>query len=463
MRKKLTLSENLLIGSLLFGLFFGAGNLIFPLELGQRSGANISLVTIGFLLSAVSLPILAVVATAASDSESLFDLSKAAGSKFAYFFTTLLYLTIGPGFAIPRTATTTYEVMFEGNESFYNSFGLLIFSLVFFALVLYFSIKKAKLIDTIGKFMTPLFLILLSILLIFTIFKPMGPVGMNLPTAKYVSNALAVGFVDGYNTLDAPAGLAFAIIIISNIKDLGVTDKKSMALETLKSGLVCLFAMSIIYTGLSFMGGASANILDDFANGAVILSQISEHYLGSLGHILLSIIVFVACLKTAIGLVSACSEMFEEMIKNKISYKTYCVIFSVVSLLIANLGLKQIITLSLPVLMFIYPISIVLIAISIISIFMGKRKFVYQLSLAVTAAFAFLDFLKTSPDFISKAPMVLRILDYANNSLPGYETGFAWVMPAVIAFIVGLIIDKKFLRNWIYLNKKYDVIWIYER
>lgn len=144
MKKNLTLSEKLLVGSLLFGLFFGAGNLIFPLELGQRSGSNITPVTIGFLLSAVSLPILAVVATAASDSESLFDLSKAAGSKFAYFFTTLLYLTIGPGFAIPRTATTTYEVVFEGNEAFYNSFGLLLFSVVFFALVLFFSIKKSK-------------------------------------------------------------------------------------------------------------------------------------------------------------------------------------------------------------------------------------------------------------------------------------------------------------------------------
>lgn len=449
MRKKLTLSENLLIGSLLFGLFFGAGNLIFPLELGQRSGANISLVTIGFLLSAVSLPILAVMATAASDSESLFDLSRAAGRKFAYFFTTLLYLTIGPGFAIPRTATTTYEVVFGGNNSFYNSLGLLIFSIVFFALVLYFSIKKAKLIDTIGKFMTPLFLILLLFLLIFTIFKPMGPVGINMPIPKYESNALAVGFVDGYNTLDAPAGLAFAIIIISSIKEFGVTDKKSMALETLKSGVVCLLAMSIIYAGLSFMGGASANILDKFENGAVILSKISEHYLGNLGHILLSIIVFVACLKTAIGLVSACSEMFEEMFKNKVSYKTYCIIFSLVSLLIANLGLKQIITLSLPVLMFIYPISIVLIVLSIISIFVGKRKFVYQLCLGVTAIFAFLDFLKAAPEIISKASFVTKILDLASTSLPGFEIGFAWVLPVVIAFLLGLIIDKKLLRNWI--------------
>lgn len=452
MKKNLTLSEKLLVGSLLFGLFFGAGNLIFPLELGQRSGSNITPVTIGFLLSAVSLPILAVVATAASDSESLFDLSKAAGSKFAYFFTTLLYLTIGPGFAIPRTATTTYEVVFEGNEVFYNSFGLLLFSVVFFALVLFFSIKKAKLIDTIGKFMTPIFLVLLSFLLILTIFKPMGTVGVSEPAPKYVSSPVAVGFVDGYNTLDAPAGLAFAIIIISSIKEFGVTDKKSMAIETLKSGLVCLFAMSLIYAGLSFMGGAAANILDDYENGAVILAKISEHFLGNLGHILLSIIVFIACLKTAIGLVSACSEMFEEMFNHRLNYKTYCVVFSVVSLLIANLGLKQIVALSVPVLMFIYPISIVLIALSIVSIFMGKRTFVYKTSLAVTGIFALLDFLKASPEFISKSSAVTNLLDFASRSLPGFDIGFAWFIPAIIAFFIAFIIDKKRVRNWIYFN-----------
>ena len=449
MRKKLTLSENLLIGSLLFGLFFGAGNLIFPLELGQRSGANITLVTIGFLLSAVSLPILAVVATAASDSESLFDLSKASGSKFAYFFTTLLYLTIGPGFAIPRTATTTYEVIFEGSQRFYNSRGLFIFSLVFFSLVLFFSIRKASLIDTIGKYMTPMFLILLSVLLLFSVFKPMGPIGSIEPTKRYTRNALAVGFVDGYNTLDAPAGLAFAIIIISNIKDLGVTDKKLMAKETLKSGIVCLIAMSIIYAGLSFMGGGAANILDEYENGAVILSKISSHYLGRLGYTTLSLIVFIACLKTAIGLVSACSEMFEDMFKNKITYKMYCVIFSFVSFLIANLGLSQIISLSLPVLMFIYPLSIVLIFLSIVSIFIGKRKLVYQISLGVTSLFAFLDLLKASPEIISKSKPVVSILDLGSKYLIGFEIGFAWFIPAIIAFFLALIIDKRYAKNWI--------------
>ena len=447
MKKTLKFSENILIGSLLFGLFFGAGNLIFPLELGQKSGANLLPVTIGFLLSAVSLPILAVAATAASDSESLFDLSKTAGKKFAYFFTTLLYLTIGPGFAIPRTATTSYEVAFEGFKNLHNNLALFLFSLVFFGLVLFFSIRKASLINTIGKYMTPIFLILLSILLILSIFKPMGDIGVGQADPKYMRFPLATGFIDGYNTLDAPAGLAFAIIIISNIKDLGVSDKKYMAKETLKSGIVCLIAMSIIYAGLAFMGAGSVNIMDEFANGAVILSAISNYYLGSVGHLLLGLIVFLACIKTAIGLVSACSEMFEEMFDFNISYKGYCLIFTIVSFLIANLGLEKIIALSLPVLLFIYPLSIALIVLSILSIFMGKREIVYKVSLLFTGIFAFLDFLKALPEILRSNVFVESILAFSKNYLPGFKLGFAWVLPAIIGFFIGLIIDKIIYNN----------------
>ena len=445
--KKFNLSENLLIGSLLFGLFFGAGNLIFPLELGFNSGGNLLYVTIGFLLSAVTLPILAVVATAASDSESLFDICRPTGVKFAYFFTCLLYLAIGPGFAIPRTATTSYEMVIGHFEQLNNSFSLIIFSIVFFAMVLYFSIKKAKLINTIGRYMTPIFLCLLSILLILSIIKPIGAVGSGLISKKYIASPLTAGIIDGYNTLDAPAGLAFAIIIISNIKNLGIKEPKSIAIETLKSGIVCLLAMSVIYAGLAYMGSCASNIMDEAENGARILAEISNYYLGGLGHLLLSAIVYIACLKTAIGLVSACSEMFVDMFKFNISYKKYCLIFTILSFLVANLGLKQIIALSLPVLLFIYPISIVLIFLSIISIYIGKRKIVYQAMLLTTGLAAVIDFLKASPAFISSSNIITSIVDFTVTYLPGASIGFGWVIPAILGLIIGLILDKKYIKN----------------
>lgn len=439
MKKTLNFKQILLIGSLLFGLFFGAGNLIFPLKMGQDAGYNIGPVTLGFLLSGVGLPILGVVAAAMSDSQSLFDIAVPAGKKFAYFFTILLYLTIGPGFAIPRTSTVSYEVSF-GSFSINQSLGLFIFSLIFFALALGFALNKGKLIDTIGKYLTPIFLVLLGVLVLLGIFKPMGPVGAIEPTNNYLSSPFLKGVIDGYNTLDAPASLAFAVIIIGAIKPFGLKDPQNIAKQTLKAGLVCLLAMSLVYVSLALLGASSTNIMEPAANGAIILAEISKYYLGDIGHILLSLIVIVACLKTSIGLISACSEMFSEMLSFDISYEKYCYIFAIISFAIANLGLETIISLSLPVLLFLYPLSIVLIILSMLSVKIGKNEIVYKWTIGFTAFAAIFDLLKASP--FAKSDLLVNILRFPENFLPGFDLGFAWIIPAAIGFAIGIIIDK---------------------
>lgn len=442
MKKKLSFKEVLLVGSLLFGLYFGAGNLIFPLELGQRSGVNLIPVTIGFLLSGVGLPILGIIATGLSDSQSLFESAKPAGNFFAYFFTILLYLTIGPGFAIPRTSTVAYEVGLKEFVGANNTIALFIFSIVFFLIAYYFATKDGDLIDTIGKYMTPIFLVLLAAIAILGLAKPMGPLASVDPTQKYQANPFTTGVIDGYNTLDAPASLAFAVLIITAIKKLGITHPIDIGRETLKAGLVCLVAMGTVYTSLAFLGSTSAHIMEGGENGAIILAKIANHYLGSAGHIFLSLIVFLACLKTAIGLISACSEMFSKMLSFNISYKKYCIIFSVVSFLIANLGLSRIIALSLPVLMFLYPLSIALIFLSMISIKIGKKEIIYKWTLAFTGFAAFFDLLVNLPASISKSEIVANILTLANKYLPGFDLGFGWILPTVVGFIIGYIIDK---------------------
>lgn len=441
MNRKLNFKQILLVGSLLFGLFFGAGNLIFPLKMGQDAGFNLTPVTIGFLLSGVGLPIIGVVAAAMSDSESLFDLALPAGKKFAYFFTVLLYLTIGPGFAIPRTSTVSYEVSF-GGTAINQSLGLFIFSLIFFAIALHFALNKGKLMDTIGKYLTPIFLVLLSILVLLGIFKPMGPVAIIEPGENYISSPFLRGIIDGYNTLDAPASLAFAVIIIGAIKSFGLTDPADIARETLRAGTICLIGMGLVYVSLSYLGAGSINIMEPVENGALVLAGISKHYLGDMGHILLSLIVIVACLKTSIGLISACSEMFNEILGFDISYEKYCFIFVSLSFAIANLGLNTIISLSLPVLLFLYPLSIVLIILSMLSLKMGKREKVYKSTLAFTAIAAIFDLLKASPDLISKSDFIINILKFSSKLLPGFDLGFGWILPAAIGFIIGLIIDK---------------------
>lgn len=442
MKRKLSFNQTLLVGSLLFGLYFGAGNLIFPIELGQNSGTNLYKVVLGFIISGVGLPILGVVASAISKNDSLFEMGKTVNNKFAYFFTTALYLTIGPFFAIPRTSTVAFEVGIAPNISEDKiKLFLFIFSLIFFLAVLAFALKPGKVMDNIGKILTPTFLILLSVLVIFAIIKPMGDLAKNQPTKIYQKNPLFTGILDGYNTMDALASLAFAIIIISSIRKLGVKDSNQIAKETLKSGVICLIAMSTVYISLSFMSSSSVNIMKLGNNGGRILSNISFYYLGNFGKILLAAIVIVACLKTAIGLIIACSEIFIQMYPNTLSYKAYAVVFTLISFLIANLGLQKIISLSIPVLMYLYPLAIVLIFLSLAYPIIGKNKRIFSLTILFTAIFSIFDLLKALPKNISSTNSISRIVDFAKNYLPAFELGFGWLIPAIFGIILGLLIS----------------------
>lgn len=442
MKEKLTFREVLLVGSLLFGLYFGAGNLIFPLELGQKSGYNLIPVTLGFLLSGVGLPILGVAAAAISNSESLFELARPAGKGFAYFLTVLLYLSIGPGFAIPRTATVSYEVGLKGMTSLSDRAILAIFSIVFFTLALYFALKKGNLINTIGKYMTPIFLILLASLVLMAIINPMGEARSIKPIEDYQKNPFTIGIIDGYNTLDAPASLAFAIIIIGAVKDLDINKPQQVASQTLKAGLVCLIAMGLVYSSLAYMGSTSTTIMGVSENGAEVLAGISNHYLGKYGHILFSLIVFIACIKTAIGLISACSEMFSQLLSFNISYEKYCVIFAILSFLVANLGLNQIIALSIPVLMFLYPICIALMALSFGSLKFGKNHTIYKWTLIFTGIGGFFDLLFNLPYGLADSLVVTKILALPKRFLPGFDLGFGRILLCFIGFIIGYIIDR---------------------
>lgn len=443
MREKLKFNETVLVGSLLFGLFFGAGNLIFPVELGQQSGFNGTMAILGFLISGVGLPILGVVASAISSSDSLYEMALPVSRNYAIFFTCLLYLTIGPFFAIPRTATVAFEVglrVFVKEESI--KFWLLVFSTIFFVLTLLFSLKPAKLIDNIGKFMTPLFLILLSILVVFSIVNPMASFGAEVPTEKYTEFPLLVGLVDGYNTMDALASLAFAIIIITNVRALGVKDPKNISKEVLKAGIVCIIGMSLAYIALSYIGSTSLGIMGIGENGGLVLSEVSFYYLGNAGKILLAGIVISACLKTAIGLITACSQMFSEMFPNSLSYNQYAVGFTLLSFLIANQGLSTIISLSIPVLMFSYPLAIVLMLLSIFYSQIKKDTTIYKFTIGFTFIAAIIDFLNALPSGIRNRSMVDGIVSTFSKILPGFSVGFGWLLPALIGFIIGLAVKK---------------------
>ncbi|WP_238900746.1 branched-chain amino acid transport system II carrier protein [Clostridium sp. YIM B02500] len=441
MKQKLSFQQNLLIGSLLFGLFFGAGNLIFPVQMGQQAGDHAFTATIGFLITGVGLPILGIIASALSRSESLFDMARPISSRYASIFTCLLYLTIGPLFAIPRTATVAFEV---GIHPFisdgYLKLGLIIFSLIFFAFTIYFSLKPGQILDWVGKYLTPIFLVLLSILLIATFVNPMGQASQFPAQGNYATQPLFTGLLDGYNTMDALASVAFAIIIISNIQKLGVKNPQSIAIETCKSGLVSVIGMTIIYGSLAYMGATSLGSVNRADNGGSILSMVSNHYFGFTGQILLAFIVGIACIKTAIGLITSCSEMFSEMFPNSISYKKYAVLFTVFSFIIANFGLSNIIQLSIPVLMFLYPLVITLILLSLLAPFINKQGDVYRWTTGFTVIAAFFDLCKSLPQPLQENLIVKQLVNFAHSYLPGFDYGFGWIIPALYGFFIGLII-----------------------
>ena len=441
MKEKLNFNQNLLIGSLLFGLFFGAGNLIFPVQMGQVAGENTFSATIGFLIAGVGLPMLGIVASAISQSESLFDMARPIGSKYSLLFTCLLYLTIGPLFAIPRTATVAFEVgmnPFISEESL--RFGLFIFSFIFFAVTLYFSLRPGRILDWVGRYLTPIFLVLLSILLVATYINPMGQVSQYPAQGNYITQPLFTGLLDGYNTMDALAALAFAIIITSNIQKLGVKKPKNIAIETIKSGLVAVIGMTIIYSSLAYMGATSLGSVSRADNGGNILSMVSNHYFGFVGQVLLAAIVGVACIKTAIGLITSCAEIFSKMFPKSLSYRNYAILFTVFSFTIANFGLNNIIQLSMPVLMFIYPLAITLILLSLLTPFIHKSSVIYKCTTYLTVIAAFFDFFKALPEGMKNNTVIKEIINFAHVYLPGFDYGFGWVLPALCGFIIGLII-----------------------
>ena len=439
MEKKLTFTDYLTIGSMLFGLFFGAGNLIFPVHMGQMAGANTFWANLGFLVTGIGLPFLGVIAIGSSKSQGLFDLASKVHRKYAFVFTILLYLVIGPFFALPRLATTSFEIAFATNlpkEQLTN--GLAMFSALFFLATWLLARKPSKLFDYIGKYLNPFFLVLLSILILFSFLQPLGAVADAPVQHVYQNYAFFTGFTEGYNTLDALASLAFGIIIVKTIQNRGVTQPKTIAIDTIKSGAISILLMGLIYTLLSYMGAKSLGAFELSENGGIALAQIAQHYLGSFGSIILALVVISACLKTAIGLTTAFSETFVELFP-KGNYLFFATIVNLMAATFAYVGLTNIITFSIPVLMFLYPLAMTLILLAIFGPLFNHDPRVYQMTTLFTLIASIIDGLNASPDFIRNNIVAQNLIGFGETVFPLFDIGMGWLLPALIGFAGGII------------------------
>ena len=438
MEKKLSSKDYLYLGSMLFGLFFGAGNLIFPVHMGQEAGANVWPAIIGFLITGIGLPFLGIIAIGISGENGLFDLASRVHKGYGYFFTVALYLVIGPFFAMPRLAATSFEIgltpfVAESQKTLF----LAIFSILFFALSWWFSRNPSKLLDYVGKFLNPLFLALLAILIVMSFIKPMANIHDITVLGKYRDHAFFTGFQNGYNTLDVLASLAFGIIVVNTLKNKGVTKKSTITADTFKSGAVSVLLMGIIYSFLSLMGTMSMGKFDLSENGGIALAQIAHYYLGTGGSIILALIVVVACLKTTIGLTTAFSETFAELFPG-LSYSTLIAGVSIIPCIIANVGLTSIISYSTPVLMFLYPLAIILVLLGVSGPLFKNNPIVYQTVTIFTIIPALIDGLQSSPAWIQNASITQKIIEFAKNTLPFFGIGMGWIVPAVFGLILGL-------------------------
>ena len=448
MKKDLTLKETIIVASMLFGMFFGAGNLIFPVHMGQLAGFNVFKATIGFIITAVGFPLLGVCALCVTKTNDMYELSAKVGKGFSVFFTMLLYLTIGPFFAIPRCATTSFTVgvaPLVGTEN--SNIALLIFSFIFFSIVLFFSLNPSKIMDYIGKFINPIFLFFFAIFLIVALVHPTINILEVLPEQEYNKGSFFKGLFEGYNTMDAIASLAFGITVINVIKKLDIKETNDIAKNTIKAGIICAILMSIIYLLSALVGVTTRGAITVSENGGIALADMARLYFNDLGIYLLLIIVTMACLKTSIGLIVSCSEMFVRLFPKFLSEKTWSRILVVFSFVVSNAGLTTIIQYSIPALMFIYPLVISIILISIVGKSFDYHSIVYKITIYCCIILALFDFINYLPDNLKNALNLNVLIGFAQNHIPLFDMGLGWLIPTFIAFVIGLIINAMFVED----------------
>ena len=436
--RKLTTKEYLVVSSLLFGLFFGAGNLIFPLHLGQLAGGHWVMGTVGFLLTGVLLPLLSVMAIAVTRAEGVFDVGRPLGVGFALVFMVLIHATIGPLFGTPRTASVSFTV---GVAPFVpkadHQVALLIFSAVFFALAFAFSYRENDILSNVGKVLNPMFLALLFLMFLVAFLRPMGNPMSAPATSAYLHSSFVNGFLQGYNTMDAPAGLAFGVTVVHAVRQMGQKRESDVAKVVGKAGLVSMSMVAFIYVLLIVVGAMSLGHFKLSADGGVAFNQVVSYYGGAFGQAVLAVLITVTCLTTAVGLVAAFAQDFHKHFP-KVSYHTWLALTTLASFLAANFGLDTIIAWSTPMLMFLYPLCLVLILLSVFSPMFNRDGVVYLFVVLFTVVPALGDMVVSFPKVVSASAFGTAVAAVRSH-LPLASLGLSWLVPALVGLVLGLV------------------------
>ena len=415
----------LLTGFALFAMLFGAGNLIFPPMLGYETSSSWTLTMLAFIITGVGFPFLGILSVSIAGN-GIKDFANRVSPTFSKIFAIISILAIGPMLAIPRTGATAYEITFLHN-GMNNTIYKYIYLICYFGIVILFSLRANKVIERVGKILTPILLLLLFLIIVKGIFFS----GLNIKPDIY-PHAFKRGFLEGYQTMDTIASIAYAGIILKAIKNgRNLTQKQEFSF-LIKAGLVAILSLALIYGGFALVGAKMHSVLA--TNDKIeLLVKTTSYLLGNYGNLVLAICVAGACLTTAIGLIATVGEFFSSITSFK--YEKIVAFTVIISFLLSILGVESIIRISVPILVFIYPIIISLIVLNLFGKYI-KNDYVYKGVVLFTGIIGLIESLDS-----------LGIKNYYTDSvleiLPFSDYGLTWLFPGLVGYILFSFMFRK--------------------
>lgn len=412
---------------MLFSMFFGAGNLIFPPILGASSGDGFSPAISGFLITGVALPVITVIAVAITGKD-VQELAARGGKIFGLAFPVAVYLALGAAYALPRTAVVSYSSAVTPVTGFDGPVSSAMFAVIFFSIALALAFDPTGIVDRLGKYLTPALLVLLTVLIVLSVTGLKG----EPPAASddYADNPLAAGLIEGYMTMDSLAAMAFGIVVLNSLRQKGINYGPSLVRGVATSAIGAGVVLVAVYVGLGLVGQIFPGS-ENYTDGAALLSDAARSTMGFPGVILFGGIVLLACLTTAAGLIGATCEFFHKIIPS-VSYRTWAVFFAAASVVVSTLGLDVVLSIAAPIIGFLYPIAITLVAITIIEPLLGRKlHWAFRISLTVVTVWAAL---MTAEDMgADVSPLI--------GWSPGHDLQLGWMIPTAVAIVVGIIVD----------------------
>lgn len=426
----LSRKDTAILGMMIFSLFLGAGNIIFPPMEGYHAGYNWLWAAFGFIATGVFMPFITLLVVSVKGRGEALSLDLPRWLEITFW--SILYLVIGSTFAMPRITNVAYEMAWQPLNLFNGEYSHLIFAIVFNLIALFFMLGQSSMISSIGKYMAPLLLLLLAFVGIAVIAHPLSPIG--LPSHAYTHSAFATGLVGGYQTMDVLSAMAFGGIVARSLAVKGIHNTRLVLKYTLGAGLVSVILLAALYLYLFYLGATSQQVAIHATNGGQIFSGYVNQLFGNAGLLLMSGIVLLANLTTLVGVTSAAANYFCQFYP-RLNYTFFVLFFTLATVIIAEAGLDTLLRITIPALLLIYPMAIMLVILQLIRPHLKSPRFNYRVIIGIVLLFSL-------GDSLNNLGWLPPQLDNILNDIPFYHAGLSWIIPALITLLFSVRLRK---------------------